>query len=622
MAELRFLSNEANEGEGLSDAGIEFYRADPFPAVARETSQNSRDAHDKKEFPGTPVRLEIDKIRVPSSTLPGYDKFKLAAEHCLEAAIRLNQAKEVQFFKQALKILAATEIAVLRIADYHTKGLRGPCEEGHPFHSLVKSSGVSNKDDDTSGGSFGIGKSAVYSASDLQTVFYSTAYPDAVGATTFLCQGKTKFRSFTDAHAKPFRSIGYWGKSSGYMPVDDVATAPEWLRRQKTGTTVCSIAVRESADWQNEIIASLLTNFFSAIHKGEMEFCVDGKEINRNTLRIRFDDQSIRVVARAKQEDYDFAVSMYDCLTNANDPVEHQIEIPGAGEFRLRLMVRDGLPKRVGILRNGMFICDSLVHFGDKFSRFPMYRDFVAIVEPANDAGNAWLRRLENPRHDEFSPERLLTEADRAAARAAGHQLASRIRSVIKDAAKPTSEEETDLDELSEFFAIEDHAKPDEQGTRNIETVKVKKPPVRPRVRQTRPPLKPGDGVAGGGGIDIGGGGGGNGPGLGPFPGNGGGGTGKNAARRPFALLEPRTLMPDRKDPFRREIRFTPKASGKAFLEFESSGINETTALPLASGLCGVDCVEGQRQSVEVRFSIPYDGPVEVSAWTTEEGQR
>ena len=73
---------------------------------------------------------------------------------------------------------------MLTVSDFNTTGLTGPREEVSPFHSLVKSSGVSNKEDDTSGGSFGIGKSAAYSASDLQTVFYATSYINAAGRKT------------------------------------------------------------------------------------------------------------------------------------------------------------------------------------------------------------------------------------------------------------------------------------------------------------------------------------------------------------------------------------------------------------------------------------------------------
>jgi hypothetical protein len=618
MPELRFLPNEAGEGEGLSDAGIETYRADPFPAVARETGQNSRDAHDKDRYPDRPVRIDIKKLIVPTESLPDVAKFREIVDCCLRTAQERRIQKEVEFFRQARRVLSEPQLGVLLVADFNTKGLTGPREEGSPFHSLVKSSGVSNKEDDTSGGSFGIGKSAAYSASDLQTVFYSTSYIDPSGNRMFACQGKTKFRSFRTNGGQQFRSVGYWGDPNGYMPVEDPALAPSWLRRDETGTTVCSIAVRETEDWQKEIIASVLMNFFSAIHAGNMEFNVDGDEINRHTLRRRFDDLAVQEAAKAKTEDFHFAREMYRCLTDTHETEEHLIDIPRAGTFRLRLLITDGLPKRVGILRNGMYVCDNLAQFGDKFARFAMYRDFVALVEPADDAGNVWLRRMENPRHDEFSPERILDPEQRKAARTAGTRLAQAIRETIRAAAKAKAERETDLDELSEFFALDTQGRKDPEGVRAVTTFKVSPTPRTSRVRRSKPPTAAGTGDEGGAGGDHGGGGG-SGPGTGGGHGGGRGGSGTRATRRPFPLREPRTFLPDRADATRRKILFTPAASGQAVLRFESSGLNDAEPLTIQSGECRVTCVEGQRQEIEVRFLTPYDGPIEITSWDAEE---
>ncbi len=77
MPELAFIPNTAREGEGLSDAGIEIYRDNPFPAVARENGQNSRDAHDRERWPDAPVRVEIDRIEVPATSLPDHAGLEL-----------------------------------------------------------------------------------------------------------------------------------------------------------------------------------------------------------------------------------------------------------------------------------------------------------------------------------------------------------------------------------------------------------------------------------------------------------------------------------------------------------------------------------------------------------------
>ena len=364
--------------------------------------------------------------------------------------------------------------------------------------------------------------------------------------------------------------------------------------------------------------ASVLMNFFGAIHAGNMEFNVDGDEINRHTLRRRFDNLAVEAAAEAKAEDFHFAREMYRCLTDTHETEEHLLDIPKAGSFRLRLLIRDGLPKRVGILRNGMYVCDNLAQFGDKFARFAMYRDFVALVEPGDDAGNVWLRRMENPRHDEFSPERILDPEQRKTARTAGQRLAQAIRETIRAAAKAKAERETDLDELSEFFALDTQGRKDPEGVRAVTTFKVTATPRKPRVRRSKSPTAAGTGDQGGAGGKHGGGGG-SGPGTGEGHGGGRRGTGTRATPRPFPLREPRTFLPDRVDTTRRKILFTPAASGTAVLRFESSGLNDAQPLAIESGECRVTCVEGKRQEIEVRFLTPYDGPIEITSWDTEE---
>ena len=44
-----------------------------------------------------------------------------------------------------------------------------------------------------------------------------------------------------------------------------------------------------------------------------------------------------------------------------------------------------------------MMITDSLEFFGDKFARFQMHRDFVALVVPLDAEGRAFIKKLENP---------------------------------------------------------------------------------------------------------------------------------------------------------------------------------------------------------------------------------
>ncbi|WP_198422782.1 hypothetical protein, partial [Stenotrophomonas maltophilia] len=110
---------------------------------------------------------------------------------CLSHAKQKKRKKETEFFTRAAALVEQKTLPVLLVEDYGTTGLRGPAVEGSPFHALVKSSGVSQKNVADAGGSFGIGKNAAFAISSLRTVFYSTRYTDDQGNDCHLAQGKS-----------------------------------------------------------------------------------------------------------------------------------------------------------------------------------------------------------------------------------------------------------------------------------------------------------------------------------------------------------------------------------------------------------------------------------------------
>lgn len=619
MPKLRFAENTADEGEGLSDAGIETYRDDPFPAVARETVQNSRDAHDESP---TPVRIEFNRMQIPKEEFPDLQGYTASAYSCLKIARADKDEKEIAFFEQALNVLKSDSIPVLKIADYNTKGLRGPCVSTPrtPFYALVKSSGSSEKENQSAGGSFGIGKSAVYAASDLQTALYSTVYQcTETGEPKFLCQAKTKFRSHIGEDGNAYRSTGYWGNPDGYLPVESHEDVPEWARRERQGTSVYALGVRDSQDWKDRLVCSIIVNFYGAISKGEMELLVEGQVINKSTLLSLFENTSMREHART-YEDFDMAKLALECLTSPT--LTEEFEIQDIGRFRLNLLMQDALPKRVIILRNGMMVCSELGHFGDKLQRFSLHRDFIAVLEPIesiDDTTNSseWMRRLENPRHDELSPERLSKEAERRTAAAKGRELAQRVREIIKAEAKKPAGQRTALDELSKFFADDTPREEDSLGQRGIQTVKVNPTRKKENTQTTKTSNTTDDGNNGGATTDHGEGSQGDSSGSGS--GSGTGGEGASQSSRSFNISDIRTIIPDLNSPTKRIVYFTPQESGTVTLSFSSSGLTEAEELILSNGEKAgtIKCVSNQRIGVDVEFNSPYTGPIEVSAATS-----
>lgn len=617
---LRFLTNEAGEKEGLGDAGIETFRDAPYASCAREAGQNSRDAAIGSQT--KPVKMSFNVLKLDPSSFPSYDLLRDTISACGAEA---EQDREKEFFSNASKVIGASSIPVLEIADHNTTGLVGPPDkDGTPFHSLVKASGVTAKDTADSGGSFGIGKNASFAVSDLQTVFYATSYK-AGDAEAFAAQGKVKLVSHTAPDGTKHRATGYWGDPDGFRAVTDPALVPSWMKRTETGTSIFCMGFRAAEDWAERMTYSLVSNFFCAVHREEMVFEVDDGRINinRNTLESLFSSQDIIDAAErtGHQADLTFAGQLYRCLVSDNAE-ESVLTIPKLGQIRVRVLIEEGMPCRVGFIRNGMLITDNLRHFGHRLKQFRGSRDFVVVVEPADLEAGVLLKKLENPAHDDFSAERLPDAAKRADAWTAMKQLGKELREIIKAKTGVKHEGSVVLDELGRFFS--ETGKTDKPNDPNAEHDPERYTYESKRRKSKSQKAPSGAGGQRGGRSQTGTGSGDKAGGSGSGTGGGTGGRGSAGDLEPVVLREVRNLI--RTDSSgaatSRELHFTPEASGPIELTVQATGVNAPEGLNVTaadagtpgSGVLAVDVKDGERCKVTVSFDEPYDGPIELIA--------
>jgi hypothetical protein len=623
---LEFLPNPGKEDEGLGHAGIETYRHAPYAGVVRETGQNSRDAAAR-----LPVRIQYDVIEIDTSSVPDIDEFRHVIARCARQVRNAGKDKEVAFFDQAAKTVSHNKMTVLRISDFNTVGARGPSVSGTPFHSLVKSSGVSVKEQAHSGGSFGIGKNASFAVSDVQAVFYSTLYDDA-GVERFLAQGKVVLISHEDLSGMPRRQTGYWG-FLGFEPITAVSDAPVWARRTAVGTTVCVLGFRETREWQRRFAVTLVENFYPAIHRNEMEFLLDGGKftVNRATLPALLEDADLRRVALEDNREHEFQVAAgaYRCLTSTDSTVK-VVALPDIGEVEIRVLVAEGLPKKVFLTRNGMVIADSLEHFGEKFARFPLYRDFVALVTPVRPEGSAYIKRLEDPKHSSLSAEGLPDPKQRDRVKAVMKRLGQHIRETVKAEALATFEGEVPLDELRQYFASDESAL-DARAGKNDDPERL-----RYKIQERKPPKRGqgysrGDDDAGGGWTADGVGPGPSGPlhpgtseDLPPY------GAQSSSGEKPLKQIQlgdvRNVALATAKT---RSLYFTAPESGECEIAIFATGLNSSESLQVVSASSGalkdgrVVCQvsANERMRLDMEFSESYAGPIELVARMAAQSQ-
>lgn len=283
----------------------------------------------------------------------------------------------------------------------------------------------------------------------------------------------------------------------------------------------------------------------------------------------------------------------------------------------MHLAVEDQLPKRVFIVRNGMLITDNLQHFGDRLVRFPMYKDFIALLEPIDDKSSELIKRLEDPKHKDLSAERLLDAVERKKVKSAIKDLIKWIRECIKNETFEEPSDEIELSELSEFFsdAPEDESIPDpEQEETNPERFTYNLAP-----KKRKGTSKDGAGTSGGGGTGRGKKKSKQPDGSGRGKGQGGKGSHGRGQRVDYTAFR-NTLFPEN-PAHARIIHFTPSRSARARISIEAAGVNnnETLALKtlngrsaLEPGSCVLELSEDDRITANIELSEPFSGPIEL----------
>lgn len=615
MAKIQFLKNEANKVEGLGYAGVQTFQGSPYTSCARETGQNSRDA----ALEGVTVQVAFNLHEIPRADIPFADQLQHSIECCLKPGL---DEKTREHLERAYAQITAPTVKVLEIADRNTTGLTGPVEdENSVFAALVKGDGVTNKSGLTSAGSYGIGKNAAYAVSGLQTVIYSTCYRDRGTETaSFAAQGRLRLISHTDG-AQKLSAEGYWGNDN-FTPITSRSEVPSWVARDQIGTSIFAVGFREQERWADRMRLSLATNFFLAIKRNEIEFSVDGVKLNQPSIESILESSALAEIAAASDETASLERSRRLMLCVSSDAsTRHRITVKGLGDFDLRLLIAEGMPREIHILRNGIYICDNFGKFGLPMRAFRGTKEYIAVLEPArSDAGNKpsqLLKQLENPAHDAFEPERIVDPVAQQAARQQIKALISQVRTIIKAAARMEEIDHSHLDELSHLFAAGGASTKAPNGDAE------KDPDHFEYGEARRSERKHSSTVGGRGKAKV----------------RGGKNTGRVERRtaekkernpirpagvREVPLDQVRSRIPHGADERSRTIYFTPGVGGNAELTVAASGLSEDVALSLTAvsggrvvnGRVQMALLKGQRTAIDITFDEPFSGPIELVART------
>ncbi len=401
MKDWRFISNQNSIIYGINDAGIETFTANLHRSLVREIIQNSLDA----AISGTkkPVEVDFSTLSIPSDSFPGIDTFRQVIEKCYES--NKNEPDAKKFFGNAKNIVGSSEIKVLRISDHNTIGLEGSdtCEKGTSWSRLVKESGSSNKGQ-SSGGSFGIGKSAAFACSDLRTVFYSSL--DTKGLKSNI--GVAKLVSFEDEKLGGWTTgIGYYSNDEKFVAIPELAQFDQLYNRNESGTDIYILGVHLSDNWREEFIKSVLLDFLVALVKGQLIVRVQDDVLSKETL-----DEHMGKLNGYESDELADLLRYYHLLTSPDPKI---IKIPldakdygkkfgfKDGECTLYLKEGEGYNRKIMITRKaGMRILEQ--------NRISGSIEFTGVLIIDGPQMNEAFKKMEVPSHDSWEPDRCRGE--------------------------------------------------------------------------------------------------------------------------------------------------------------------------------------------------------------------
>ncbi len=554
---------------------------------------------------------------------------------------------------QAHAIIQEKSISCLRVSDENTSGLKD-----RKWKTLVKMQGASFKEGlEGAGGSFGIGKFAPFAVSMLRTIFYWTCY-DEDGDAIEKCQEKSVLLSH-DRNGKERQGTGFYGWRDGCKELStDIPKCFRIIDKHShplRGTSVAILGFDAHDGWLLRIAGSIITNYFYAIATGILEAFIEQDESVSDEM-IAIDCTSLdRWFSHleeagdngklAEDDEDHVALCRRLCELSRRQPVVEKQDAD-FGHCKLWIDVADGLPKRVAIVRrSGMLVTMQQRHL----IRFPTCRDFVALCVFEDPAGNELLRGMENPRHDQFEPQRL-PKSEQERGELALRRITAWIRDQIKEhAGRPKHGQATNLTELATYLPDTESEEPFDSsrgddandGDPGFEAdISISLKPTRRRrqlIAQTsddNDDLSEGDGddigdVGGAGGGSRGGGGGGGGGGPGDGDGNGGtGGRGGGTGGRTAVGVLGVRIVPIDETENRYRLLFRADRSGRARLELAELGDslvrprNDIRAVDASTSLDAIALSHDQKMDIEITGDSPIkDRAFRVSAFLVEDSE-
>ena len=501
-----FPSNGGGEAGGHNVGAVDTFAGQRLSSLVREVIQNSLDA--KPEGSDLPVKLAFSLNELQPTDINGFDELSNHLEACEKMVKEQDIPHQVAIYRKSKENLRAKKaIPVLVISDYNTTGLVGPLDkQWGPWFALTKGTGITQKQNASSLGSYGHGSKAPFLMAEARTLFYLTKIKSESGD-----QVRFQGKSILLSHEHPARSnvttqaTGFYGWKEGLKPLLDGAV-PTWateLREKHTdgyGTSIIIPFTSFDAGLFPETKITLVANFFYAIREGRLEVVIDGDEITAENIEDKFEWCVENLENEQDEIDVEHVEGCFKSIRTILEPSHSgSQELTGLGRIDWYLRLGDDVDyKSVAIAReSGMLI----TRRPPMLQQFPGIKQFdmFVFINPGNLSAS--LKRLENPEHNNFQLDRIVDPQEKKSIQSTYTKLKDEIRRILKSYAASETSKEEDISELAKYLFSAAADGPDDGANERGTQIKIQKGKRKPKTRRVQPGtgrLTPGGGGTGG----------------------------------------------------------------------------------------------------------------------------
>lgn len=305
-----------------------------------------------------------------------------------------------------------SEFPYLCVADYNTTGM-------DPAHfKAFTSKGSSFKQSKGAGGSYGIGKAAYYMASQIRTILVSSVYKDNEGTEQVVFEGFSKLTT-NEVDGTKYYDRGYYDNANA-EPIREKSQIPTGFGRESCGTSIFVMGVDDAPEAREklyqDILNTVIRNFWLAIHEGKLEVIVDFENDNLHSDII--DAEKLKGIIKEYEKfdirgDYTNPRPYYEAVTTAVEYKPDQENNPQAVYFNYKH--EEYGKARFYLIKNDQ------KH--DRFLKMRTPRMFVAQEKTGGKRGyngvlvcdekwNELLTYAEPPAHDEWLKKRVLEKTN------------------------------------------------------------------------------------------------------------------------------------------------------------------------------------------------------------------